>query len=306
MTRIDQFVLRYNAWLILVAAVGYNLSVEHLMDRSYSAPSLLLYRGLAGGAFIAIIAWRQGISLIPRAPRTQVVRFLNSGIAVLLAFEAFHRLAGVTVATIQRLDVPFAVILGVVLGQRLRDGKFGLSLLVTALVLSSFFFAGRIEEDPIGLALALLAVGMTSVAYLLGKKSLSVENNLTVLNTTNLGCFGVGLLVCVLRGHFSPVHLADLWLFGVITITQFLLNYVMAVLFRHHDITRAQRPYLLSAVGVLLLEMLTEHKLFAPLHIVFVLLVVGIVYLITLPKAPSLRWPTTQAETKSEQAVSPA
>ncbi|MFC6223774.1 hypothetical protein ACFP2F_11030 [Hymenobacter artigasi] len=306
MTRTEQFVLRYNAWIILVAAVGYNLSVEHLMDRSYTAPSLLLYRGLAGVVFIVIIAWRQGISLVPQVPQTQVVRFLNSGIAVLLAFEAFHRLAGVTVATIQRLDVPFAVIIGVVLGQRLRDSKFGLSVLALAIVLSSFFFAGKIDEDPAGLALAILAVAMTSIAYLLGKKSLTVENNLTVLNTTNLGCVGVGLLVCVLRGQFSQVHLADLWLFGVITITQFILNYVMAILFRHHDVTRAQRPYLLSAVVILLLEMLTEHKLFAPLHILFVLLVVGVVYLITLTKAPSLLWPDAQVKTKPEQTVAPA
>ena len=306
MTRTDEFILRYNAWIILAAAVGYNLSVEHLIDRNYTAPSLLLYRGLAGVVFIAIIAWRQGVSLVPQVPRTQAIRFLNSGISVLLAFEAFHRLAGVTVATIQRLDVPFAVIIGVVLGQRLRDRKFGLSMLALVMVLSSFFFAGRINEDPLGLALAILAVVMTSIAYLLGKKSLSVENNLTVLNTTNLGCFCVGLLVCTLRGQFSPLHLADLWLFGIITITQFLLNYVMAVLFRHHDVTRAQRPYLLSAVVILLLEMLTEHKWFVPLHIAFVLLVVGVVYLITLSKVPSLPWRVARTEVESEPAVVPA
>ena len=33
---------------------------------------------------------------------------------------------------------------------------------------------------------------------------------------------------------------------------------------------------------ILVLEMVTEHKVFAPLHIAFVLVVVGVVYLITL------------------------
>ena len=222
------------------------------------------------------------MSIWPRAPRTQVVRFFNSGLALLLAFEAFQRLAGATVSTIQRLDIPFAVILGVFLGQRARDSKFALSLLALGLVLSSFLFAGKIDEEPLGLGMALLAVAMTAVAYLLGQKSVATENNLTVINTTNLGCLGVGLVVCALGGHFSVVHAADLWMFALSAVTQFVLNYTMAVLFRHHDVTRAQRPYLLSSVCILGLEMLTERKWFAPLHIAFMLLVVGVVYLITL------------------------
>ena len=281
MNRFDQFIYRYNAWVIVVAAVGYNLSIEHLTDRGYSVPSLLVYRGILGGALVGALAWRQGLSLWPQAPRMQVVRFVNSGVALLLAFEAFRRLAGVTVSTIQRLDIPFAVILGVLLGQRSRDGKLVLSLLAVGLVLSSFWFAGQIDEDPVGLGLAILAVALTAVAYLLGKQSVAAENNLTVLNTTNLGCLGVGLAVWGLGGHLSIIHAADLGLFVLSAVTQFLLNYTMAVLFRHHDVTRAQRPYLLSSVVILGLEMVTEHKWFAPLHIGFVL-VVGVVYLITL------------------------
>ena len=34
MNRFDQFIYRYNAWVIVVAAVGYNLSIEHLTDRA--------------------------------------------------------------------------------------------------------------------------------------------------------------------------------------------------------------------------------------------------------------------------------
>ncbi|MDO7886635.1 hypothetical protein [Hymenobacter cheonanensis] len=285
MNRFDNLIYRYNALVTLVAAVAYNQSIEHLTSRGYSVPSLLVYRGILGCALVAAIARWQGLRIWPQAPRAQAVRFFNSGLALLLAFESFRRLAGVTVSTIQRLDIPFAVILAVLLGQRARDGKFRLSLLVLALVLSSFLFAGKIDEDPLGLAMAIFAVAMTAVAYLLGKQSVAVENNLTVINTTNLGCFAVGLAVWGLGGHLSPIHVADLWLFAVSAVTQFLLNYTMAVLFRHHDVTRAQRPYLLSSVVILGLEMLTEHKWFAPLHIAFVLAVVGIVYLVTLPDA---------------------
>ena len=43
-----------------------------------------------------------------------------------------------------------------------------------------------------------------------------------------------------------------------------------------------QRPFLLSSVAIIGLEMLTEHKWFAPLHLVFLLVVIAVVYLITL------------------------
>lgn len=304
MTRFDNFILRYNAFVIVIAAVGYNLSIEHLTGRGYSVPSLLVYRGAIGWAMVAALARWQGLPIWPQAPRTQVVRFFNSGLALLLAFEAFRRLAGATVSTIQRLDIPFAVILGVLLGQRARDGKFVLSLLALGLVLSSFLFAEHIDEDPLGLGMAIFAVAMTAVAYLLGQKSVATENNLTVINTTNLGCLGVGLAVCALGGHFSALHAADLWLFALSAVTQFALNYTMAVLFRHHDITRAQRPYLLSSLFILGLEMLTEHKWFAPLHIAFILVVVAVVYAITLTKTPRLRWRPAQSE--PEPAVAPA
>ena len=63
-----------------------------------------------------------------------------------------------------------------------------------------------------GLGLAILAVALTAIAYLLGKQSVAAENNLTVLNTTNLGCLGVGLAVWGLGGHLSIIHAADLGL----------------------------------------------------------------------------------------------
>ncbi|MGI4875548.1 MAG: hypothetical protein ACRYFX_30710 [Janthinobacterium lividum] len=282
MTRFDQFLFRYHALFIVTAAVGSNVSVEHLVSRGYSAPSLLVYRGALGFALVGGLAWWQGTSLVPQVPRTQVVRFLNSSLALLLTFEAFKRLAGVTVSTVQRLDIPFAVLIGVGLGQRGRDSKLWLSLLAVGLVLSSFFFAGHLDEDPIGLALALLAVAMTAGAYLLSKQSVAVENNLVVLNTTNLGCLSLGLAVCAFTKHLNPLHGADAGLFAVSTLTQFMLNYLLALLLRQRDVTLAQRPYLLSSVLILALEMFTEHKWFAPLHIAFVLLVVGVVYLITV------------------------
>ena len=299
MNRFDPFIYRYNALIILVAAVGYNLSIEHLTSRGYSSPSLLVYRGLLGCGLVGALAWGQGSSLWPQAPRAQVLRLLNSGLALLLAFEAFRRLAGATVSVVQQLGIPFAILIGVASGQRGRDAKLWLSLLAVALVLSSFFFAGRIDEDPVGLALALVAVAMTALAFLLGKRSVATENNLTVLNTTNVGCLLVGLAVAGVRGYLDPLHWADMWLLGVSALTQFVLNYTLAVLFRQQDVSRSQRPFLLSAVFIIGLEMLTEHKLFAPLHLVFLLVVIAVVYPITLtdPSATAkevreqLHWP---------------
>lgn len=280
--RIERYLLRYNAWVVVAAAVAYNLAIEHLTDRGYSAAALLVYRGALGCVLLAAAARWQRVSAWPHASLTQLLRFLNSGLALLCAFEAFRRLAGVTVSVVQRLDIPFAVLMGVAAGQRPRDGKFWLSLLAIAMVGSLFFFAGNIDEDPVGLALALVAVGQTAFAYLLGKKSVASENNLAIFNVTNLSCIGVGVVVCAVRGQISPLHATDLGLLGVSSLAQFVLIYTMAALFRHQDVTQAQRPYLLSSVLILGLEMLTEHKRFAFLHIGFVLALVTVLYFVTL------------------------
>lgn len=243
---------------------------------------MLIYRGLFGCVLIWSAAWLQRASIWPQIPRTQVVRFFNSGIALLLAFEAFRRLAGVTVSVVQRLDIPFAVLLGVAASQRPRDMKFWLSLLAIGLVLMSLVFSGKINEDPLGLLLALVAVAQTALAALLNKKSADSENVYVILNISNLSCIVVGIAVGLAKGEFSLLHSNDVWLVVLAALSQFIVNYTLVLLLRRHDVTRAQRPFLLSSVLILGLEMLLKHKWFAPLHIAFVLVVVGLVYLITL------------------------
>ena len=81
---LDQFIYRYSVLITVAATVGYNLSIEYLTGRGYAPASLLVYRGLLGSGLLLALAGGAGIRLWPQAPRAQVLRFLNSGIALLL------------------------------------------------------------------------------------------------------------------------------------------------------------------------------------------------------------------------------
>jgi hypothetical protein len=153
-------------------------------------------------------------------------------------------------------------------------------------VLSIFFFAKHIDEKPAGLLLAIIAIMMTSYSYMLIKRSTAEENNFVIVNTVNIGCILVGLISGLFAHNLSIIRISDLWVFLIASVSQFLLNYSMAVLYKHHEIERGRRPYLISALVVLVAEQLWRGKLFDIRQTGIIVLVIGVIYLITLDHLP--------------------
>jgi drug/metabolite transporter (DMT)-like permease len=286
MRRFNFFVFRYSAVTVVISAVLYNLTLDHLMARGYSSASVLVYRGAFTMGMTMLIARYSSQSVFPKNIHLNIVRLLNSGIGLMLTFEAYKRLTASTVAMVQRLDIPVAVIIGYVAGRRAKSFKVGLSVFAVMLVLSILFFADFIQEEPMGLGLALIAVAMTSFSYLLIKRSTSDENNFSIVNITNVGCILVGLISGLAFRNLHMLKLQDLWLFLLTSLSQFALNYTMAVVYRKNEVERAQRPYLTGAIAVLLVEQMVEQRFFPALQIGIILTVVTIIYLITLNQLP--------------------
>jgi drug/metabolite transporter (DMT)-like permease len=282
MRRFNFFVFKYSAATVIVSAVLYNLTLDHLMGRGYSSSSVLVYRGLFTMGITMLFARYSNQSVFPKNIHLNVVRLLNSGIGLMLTFEAYKRLTASTVAMVARLDIPVAVIIGYVAGKRARDFKVGLSVFAITLVLSILFFADFIHEQPMGLGLALIAVAMTSLSYLLIKRSTTDENNFTIVNITNIGCILVGMVGGAALGNLHMLQLRDLWLFLLTSLSQFALNYTMAVVYRKNEVERAQRPYLTGAIAVLFVEQVLEQRFFPALQIGIILSVVTVIYIITL------------------------
>lgn len=259
------------------------------MESGYSSATGLLFRSLFTlGITVGLAkAFRQAV--VPSKFSTQVVRLANSGIALMLAFEAYKGLAASTVTMVGRLDIPFAVLLAFGIGKRSFDFKVWLSLVALGIIATTFLLAGDIDESPLGLGLAVISVLMTSIAYLLVKRSTKDENNFVICNTTNIGCIVVGLVSGSIRSNLILPQMQHLWLFALAGISQFMLNYTMCILYRRREVEHAQRPYLAGTIGVLVTEQIIEHKFFSPLLSGIIISMVLVGFLITLPRLPGAK-----------------
>jgi hypothetical protein len=286
MTKTDQLFLKYSSIIIIIASVFYYLTLEHLIHHGNSSSSVLLYRGIITFSITVLLSLKSRQRIVPANINQQLLRMAVSGTALLMIFQSYKYLEASTVCMIARLDIPFAVLIGFVLGKRKVNFKVGLSLFAFLLVLSIFFFAKHIGEGIPGLALAIMSILMLSVSYTLVKKSTDNENNFVILNTTNLGGIAVGLLGGLIFGNLNAFHLADIWIFLLASTSQFLLNYTMCVLYRNREIEHGQRPYLVAALVLLIVEQLCHGFLFDAHHTAIIILVIGVIYLITLKKLP--------------------
>lgn len=277
----DYYIYKYCTIIIITASVFYYLSLEHLIAIGYSAPSVLIYRGILTFSLTVILSFKSRQKILPSNLYRQSIRIIIAGIALLLSFQSFKYLEAVTVSMIARLDIPFAVIIGFLTGNRKITFKVGLSIFALCMVLSIFFFARHIGEGPVGLGICILSVLLVSVSYHLVKKSTTEENNFVIVNTINVGCILVGFIYGLAFGNLTLIELSDVWIFAIASICQFILNYTMTVIYRHRDIAHGQRPYLLSALVLLVVEQVWHQRVFDPHHSMIVVLVIGVIYLIT-------------------------
>ncbi len=283
MKKIDFLFFKFSGIIIIVSAVILNISVEHLTDiGGYSSSTILFSRGVIAFFFTLFLSMRYRVSIIPLKYYFQLFRLVNSGISLLLIFQSFRYLEASSVSMVQRLDIPFAVLIGFITGQRKHDYRIGLSVFACCLVLSIFFFAKQIGEKPIGLIFAIIGVIQLSLAYLLAKKSTGEENNFVIVNTTNIGCIIVGLTSGVIFGNLTLIKPQDFGILYVASIFQFILHYLSCVLYRHHDVAIAQRPYLLSAFVILIVEQILDKRVFDLSHNGIIIFVIVIIYLVTL------------------------
>ncbi|GAA4467746.1 hypothetical protein GCM10023093_24070 [Nemorincola caseinilytica] len=287
--RADVLVYKFSPLIVIVAAVVYNLSLDALLDIGYSSSSVLVYRGMLSMAITVLFALNSGQSVMPKKLHLQLLRLTNSGVGLLLAFEAYKGLTASTVAMVSRLDIPIAVMIGFMAGKRKRDFKVGLSVFAICLVLSILFFSSTINEDPVALGLSIIAVVQISISYLLIKRSTRDENNFSIVNTTNIGCLLVGGISGLLRGNIGWFHIEHLWILALASLSQFALNYTSSVVYRRREVERAQRPYLIGSLVVMVIEQVITWHFFAPLHIAYILAVIGVIYIITLRQMPGHR-----------------
>lgn len=269
-----------------MATMMNNLTIKYLVAHGYSSSSILIYRSAITFLLTVVLSAQGGFKIFPTNMKRQALFMVNAGISLLLLFQSYAYLHAATVSMIQRLDIPAAVLIGYLTGKHKKDFKVGISVFVFCLVISIAFFSGRFHEQPIGMVLGITAVVMTSYSYILIKRSTSEENSFVIVNTVNIGCIIVGIVSGCFAHNLTLMKPEHLWIFGLASLSQFLLNYGMAVLYRNHDVARGRRPYLIAALIVLIVEQLWIGHAFDAYHSITVAIVIAIIYLITLKESP--------------------
>ena len=288
MNRAELFFLRYCWFIIITISVLYYLTLEKLIHDGNSPPSVLFSRGVVTFLLTALISIKNKKQLLPSKVSRQLLRVIISGVALWLFFESYRSLEASTVCMIARLDIPFAVLISLILGKKAAHFKIYLSILSVLLVLSIFLFADHINQGWQGIALGVVSVFMVSVSYNLVKQSTRDEGDYVIVNSTNLGCIVVGLITGFLIGNLHMIHFDDIPVLILASICQFLLNYIMSLLYRQREIEHAQRPYLVSSIVLLGVEQVFHGFLFDFHHDLVIVLVAAIIYLITLKQLPDV------------------
>ncbi len=300
MKKADILFLKYNAVIIIVATLMNNMTIKYLVANGYSSSSTLIYRSVLTFLFTFLLSLRNGARILPANIKRQALFMVNAGISLLLLFQSYTYLRAATVSMIQRLDIPAAVLIGYLTGKHKRDFKVGISVFAFCMVLSLALFSTHFNEQPIGLLLGVVAIVMTSYSYILIKRSTSEENSFVIVNTVNIGCILVGIISGCVAHNLQMIQPQHLWIFGLASAAQFLLNYGMAVLYRHHDVERGRRPYLVAALVVLMTEQLWMG-VFDIFHTAVIVVVISVIYLITLNTSPLRRKAALRKEEDGEE-----
>lgn len=271
---------------VIVGSVAYNLSLEGLLEAGNSTANILVWRGILSFFITSLLAYTTKSTILPQNWGAQMVRMVSSGVSLYMVFESFKYLAASTVAVISRLDIPFTALTPVIIGKVLWGWKASIATLSVALVGLMVLLADGIHEGAEGLYLAIGATLLVSVNFLLVKRDANVESRWAILNTTNIGCLAVGLLVGLSESSLTWLDLSSVWLIMVASLSQVMLNFVLVEIYKifHADVGR--RPYLIAAVVLIVAEQVLEHKWFDTLHLVFLFGSIILGYFLTMEQNP--------------------
>lgn len=270
--------------IIVTLAVQNNIT-EHLSEKNYSTPSILICRSIICLFLSCSFCKFKGHSLFPANWRLQLIRMANSGIAIFFITASFNYLSAASVGVLQRLDIPImALISQGFIGLR-TSHKSWLSLGVFGLVGLFIILSKKVDESPVGFLLAISSVTMLSWGYLLLKKLINHENRYVLINTTCLGCIAVSIfsLLWFNEQNFK-LNVEDLNILLIAGVAQYILYSSMAKIYKNIAPDLAQFPFVLGAVGTMFVEMWIEEKNFGILHTAIMLSIMILITFIVFTK----------------------
>ena len=251
-------------FLSIIILVGLNNNCfEYLNNQAIHAPQILFYRGIFTIVITTAFAVFRKESFFPKNIRPQAVRFVTTGGALLLILESYTYLSAGTVSLLQRLDIPFLILLSIVNRQKKKRFQILLSIITVLIVLFLTINPSLINEDLSGFLLVFSGVGMTAIGYITLHKGSQQESAPSLINISGISSIIFGL-VLIQVNHFSwSFPIQDFLIILLSSVINIFLFYCTIELYKVYTPERALLPFVWAILVTAILEMIIEQKLYS-------------------------------------------
>lgn len=246
---------------LILFLICLNIGIEQLTNLKISGAEILFIRAIFNLLVAFGIAYFTKKNIIPKKVKLQLGTFLCIGLGLLLNFSAFQFISASSVSTLQRLDIPLLCLFAM-FRFKFSIQQFLLCILVFTVVGCLIFINQTTKENPIGYLLILSSVVVLSINTILQKKIAISENLPTIMVIVSLSSVFWGGIRCLqTNSTFENIHLSSLIaIFGLAIINVFIF-YIVNDLYKKYHPEFVRYPYLLSAFGTMIVEMLINQKL---------------------------------------------
>lgn len=278
--------------IVLLVAINNNLN-EYLTGAGYDATVIMLYNGSIAFAFTFILAKTQQASLKVANYRLLILRVIIDAVSIWCLLQSFKYLSASSVAIVQRMDIPFLILIAYLRGRVLNSLQFYFSIW-TVIILFFFAFDAKFNnEDPIGFVYALAGVILFSLTLLIIRSQTTRESvHMLSMSYSFSGILG-GLVFGLLAEQSFQVPVQDLPYFAATGAIQVFIVLLGVQLLKVYQAEMARLPYVLGAFATMLLEMVVEQKIFNFNQIGLSAIIIGLLITLCLnpsaPKPVSLR-----------------
>lgn len=277
--------------VVLLVAANNNL-IEYLTGDGYPAAVIIFYVGII--AFVItyfFIRFRKRPIRVAN-PKRLLLRVILDAISIWCMFESFKYLSASSVSIVQRMDIPFLILIAFLRGRKLKSLQFYLSIWTIIILLFFAFDAKFNDEDPIGFVYALAGVILFSLSLLIIKGQTAKESVSTLSLSYFLSSILGGLVFGYAGSNSFQISNEGIALLGIAGIIQVVIVLAGIEFLRLFEAEMARLPYVLGAFATMILEMIVEHKFFNFNQIGLSVIIIGLLTTICLnPKSPrNLKW----------------
>jgi drug/metabolite transporter (DMT)-like permease len=246
--------------LMVILNIAMSIGIELLTKQNITGAEILLIRAVFNLilAFVVALATKQ--SILPTEPKLQLGAFFCLGLSLLLIFSAYQYISAGSVSTLQRLDIPLLVMIGI-FQKKIMAKKLLLSLFAFLLVGVLIIYTQKSGENPMGYFLVLAGVLIIAINTLLQKQIAKKENIVAIMFVVSISSIFWGGIRCW-QSHSTFQNINSIILLSIfgLALINLAVFYLVNILYKKHSPELVRFPYLLAAFGTMIVEMLIKQK----------------------------------------------